>query len=162
MYLSQDPQDRTIAPVKTAQMQDQEVRDKNVAVEKVNFGFNYTPDWTVLCVNFQTFSGEGLTEPHPHPHPRLNLGLQRRFGLRPHFLTPHFFQPSDASVISSLVYCQSNDLNSKMLANFWTGLNFPARPVLMFGPARPGVINQSVGPARPSTTRWKPASSIAL
>ena len=34
-----------------------------------DFGFKYTPDWTIWSSKFQKFSGEGLTEPPPQTPP---------------------------------------------------------------------------------------------
>ena len=41
-----------------------------------NFCFNYAPKWTVSSLNFEKFSGEGLTEPpSPDPSPRYVSGF---------------------------------------------------------------------------------------
>ena len=38
--------------------------------ENLDFRFNYTPKCMVSSMNFQNFSGEGLTEPPPQTPPR--------------------------------------------------------------------------------------------
>ena len=51
-----------------------------------DFSISYTPNCTVSTShNFETISGEGLTEPPPQTPPPLLLWLRPRFGLRPQF-----------------------------------------------------------------------------
>ena len=56
--------------------------DYSIWVE-INFHLNYTPECTVLSMDFPKSSGKGLTEPLPRSFPLLNLGLRLRFGVRP-------------------------------------------------------------------------------
>ena len=64
-----------------------------------NFRFNYAPKWTVWSLNFQKFSGEGLTEPLPQTPPpamsraspsvRASPSILGRFA--PSFAHPKYF-----------------------------------------------------------------------
>ena len=75
-----------------------------------DFSISYTPNCTISSNNFETNSGERLTEPPPQTPPPLLLGLRPRFGLRPQFsrasrprlgLRPRI-RPREANLDSSL------------------------------------------------------------
>ena len=67
-----------------------EIEDRNLVLallrkipgsagKNIDFRFNYTPKCMVSCMNFQKFSGEGLTQPPTQSSPSLNIGLRPRF-----------------------------------------------------------------------------------